>query len=72
MIRLKPYTLPVTGVLMFNTAHALAHPGPHEETTLYEALVHWASNPDHLGMLVAAIAVLAVIKSLWPGERDKS
>ena len=53
MFRLLPFVL-------FPTA-ALAHPGDHAQTGLWHSL----TQPDHLGMLVVAVAVAAVAWARW-------
>jgi hydrogenase/urease accessory protein HupE len=36
---------------------AIAHPGAHQHPSMFDALLHFVTEPDHLAMLALVIAL---------------
>jgi hydrogenase/urease accessory protein HupE len=60
---MKSSTLTFAGMLLVMCLPECAHghPGPHPQTSLYDALMHFLSEPDHLAFLLAVGVLLVVL-----------
>lgn len=57
-------------LLLLVVGNAIAHPGSHGEVHGWDALVHFLTNPDHVGILVGGALVLAATV-IWSALRGR-
>ncbi len=66
---IPPFRL-VSATLVLAPTAALAHPGDHADGGFMTSLRHVLGAPDHLAMVVAGVALLAVILWLREGRAE--